>query len=244
MKKLLLAVVLFISTINVFAQKDTIRKKDFSKIDLSNRANDHFMVQYGIDSWGSQPDSINTSGFSRHFNFYAMIDKPFKTNPYYSFAFGAGFASSNIFFSGTYIDLKALTSTLQFKNVASSNHFSKYKLSTYYFEVPLEVRYNSNPVNTGKGFKAAIGVKGGLLLKSYTKGKKFVDSLGNPVYATKYISKEYDKRFFNSTRISVTGRVGLGNVSLDASYQLTQFLKPNTGPKINPLSIGITLSGL
>ena len=104
--------------------------------------------------------------------------------------------------------------------------------------------FRSNPVNPDKGLKAALGLKAGLLLKAYTKGKEFVDSVGTPLYDPKYISKESDKHFINSTRISVTGRIGLGNVSIDAAYQLTEFLKPNTGPKIRPFSIGITLSGL
>ena len=43
-------------------------KKDWSKLDLSTRANDHFLIQYGDDAWPNVPDSINTSGFSRHFN--------------------------------------------------------------------------------------------------------------------------------------------------------------------------------
>ena len=245
MKKILLAVVLFIAAKAVSAQQtDTIRKKDFSKIDLSNRANDHFMIQLGGDTWGSTPDSINTSGFSRHLNFYIMIDKPFKTNPNYSLAFGGGFGGSNIFFSNTYIDIKSLAPTLQFKNVSTANHFSKYKLTTFSFEVPVELRYVTNPVQPDKGFKAAIGLKGGFLLSAHTKGKNLVDSLGRSVYGTKYISKEYDKKYINSTRLAVTGRIGIGNISLDASYQVTQFLKPNTGPKINPIAFGITISGL
>lgn len=245
MKKILPAAVFLIIAQCVSAQMaDTIHKKDFSRIDLSNRANDHFMLQYGVDTWGVTPDSINTSGFSRHFNFYVMFDKPFKTNPYYSIAFGAGIGSSNVFFSNTYIDLKALTSTLQFKNVAADNHFDKYKLTTIFFEVPVELRYVTNPEQPDKGFKTAVGLKGGLLLKSYTKGKNLVDSIGNSIYGPKYVEKESNKRFVNTTRLAVTGRVGIGNISLDASYQLTEFLKPNTGPKINPLSIGITLSGL
>lgn len=245
MKKILLALVLFISAKAVLAQQeDTIRKKDFSKIDLSNRANDHFMIQYGGDTWGSTPDSINTSGFSRHFNLYLMFDKPFKTNPNYSVAFGAGIGSSNIFFSNTYIDIKSLSPTLQFKNVAAANHFSKYKLTTFSFEVPVEFRYVANPEQPDKGFKIAIGLKGGTLLSAHTKGKNLVDSLGNSVYGPKYISKEYNKKYINTTRLAVTGRIGLGNISIDASYQITQFLKPNTGPKINPVGIGITISGL
>ena len=219
-------------------------KKDWTKLDLSTRANDHFMVQYGIDGWPNLPDSINTSGFSRHFNAYFMIDKPFRTSPKFSIAFGIGIGSSNIFFSNTYINLKSNTPTLPFTNVSQDNHFNKFKLSTAYLEVPLELRFVTNPAQPDKGFKVALGIKGGLLLSAHTKGKDFIDSSGNPIYDPKYISKEYEKKFINNTRFALTGRVGFGHISLDGSYQVSSFLKAGTGPTINPYSVGITLSGL
>ncbi|HYJ63034.1 MAG TPA: outer membrane beta-barrel protein [Parafilimonas sp.] len=219
-------------------------KRDWSKLDLSTRANDHFMVQYGVDGWPSLPDSINTSGFSRHFNAYLMIDKPFRTSPKFSIAFGVGIGSSNIFFSNTYINLKSNTPTLPFTNVSEDNHFNKFKLSTAYLEVPLELRFVTNPAQPDKGFKVALGIKGGLLLSAHTKGKDFIDSSGRSVYDPKYISKEYEKKFINNTRFALTGRIGFGHISLDGSYQVSSFLKAGTGPTINPYSVGITLSGL
>src|SRR4051812_9472400 len=59
-------------------------KKSGKKIDLTNRSNDHFMLQYGADTWMGTNDSINPKGFSRFFNFYVMLDKPFRNNPKFS----------------------------------------------------------------------------------------------------------------------------------------------------------------
>lgn len=218
--------------------------KQWSKLDLSTRANDHFMVQYGLDMWPNVPDSINTSGFSRRFNAYIMLDKPFQSSPHFSIGIGVGIGSSNIFFSNTYINLKANTSSLQFSNVTLANHFDKYKLTTTFAEVPLELRYSGNPVQPDKGFKLAIGVKGGFLLSAHTKGKNLIDSSSTSIYDSKYIQKEYDKKFINSTRFAITGRIGYGHLSLDGSYQVTGFLKTGAGPIIRPVSIGLTLSGL
>ena len=220
------------------------QKKDWNKLDLSTRANDHFMLQYGVDAWPNLPDSINTSGFSRHFNAYLMIDKPFRSSPKFSLAFGIGVGSSNIFFSDTYINLKSTTTTLPFTNVSEADHFDKFKLNTVYAEIPLEFRFVTNPAQPDKGFKIALGIKGGLLLSAHTKGKNLIDSTGKSVYDSKYISKEHEKQFINSSRFALTGRVGYGHVSLDGSYQVTSFLKTGAGPKINPYSVGITLSGL
>jgi hypothetical protein len=220
-------------------------KTDWKKLDLSNRANDHFMIQFGYDGWTNAPDSADPSGFSRHFNFYFMLDKPFKTNPHYSVGIGAGFASSNIFFKNTYIDIKsASASTLPFKNVSAADHFKRYKLTTTWLEAPLEFRYASNPVTPDKGWKAALGLKFGLMLKAYTKGKDLLDATGSSQYGKAYAQKEYDKKFFNTTRVAATARVGIGNFSIDGSYALTGLLKSASGSSVNPYSIGLTISGL
>jgi hypothetical protein len=36
-------------------------KPDYSKLDLSKRASDHFMLQFGMAGWG-KPDEITTKG--------------------------------------------------------------------------------------------------------------------------------------------------------------------------------------
>jgi hypothetical protein len=249
MKKFFFSFLLITITVIAKAQIDstyssTPPKKDWSKLDLSTRANDHFLIQYGYDAWPSVPDSINTSGFSRHFNMYIMLDKPFQSSPHMSVGFGIGVGTSNIFFSSTYINLKSNTLTLPFTNVSSTDHFDKYKLATGYLEVPVELRYAGNPVQPDKGFKMALGIKGGFLLSAHTKGKNFVDSNGRSIYDKNYIQKESDKKFINSTLFAVTGRIGYGHLSIDASYQVTEFLKPTAGPSIHPVSIGLTLSGL
>ena len=222
----------------------TSKKKDWSKVSLGNRANDHFLIQFGYDGWAGAPDTMNITGFSRHFNAYVMLDMPFKSSPHFSVALGVGVGTSNIFFSNTYVNLKSNTVTLPFTNVTSTNHFDKFKLSTGFIEAPLELRYVGNPVQPDKGFKFALGVKGGLLITAHTKGKNWVDSSGNSIYDKTYVQKEAEKKFINNTRFAVTWRVGFGHVSIDASYQVTSFLKPGAGPTIHPIAIGLTLSGL
>lgn len=239
MKKTLL--VLFSLSISFLAISQS---SNSSKIDLSNRPSDHFMIQYGADSWTNRPDSVRTGGFSRHFNIYFMTDKPFKSNPKLSVAFGVGLGTSNMFFKNTNVDLKSTSTTLPFTNTDSTNHFNKYKVTTIYAEIPVELRYYSNPANPGKSWKAAIGLKVGTLLKSYTKGKNLLNKGGQTIYGTGYVVKESNKRFFNGTMLAVTGRVGLGFISLDASYQINSVLKDGSGPSMNKFSLGVTISGL
>lgn len=240
MKKTLLVLLSLSASLLALSQSADIKKK----LDLSNRAADHFMIQYGGDSWTNRPDSIRTGGFSRHFNIYFMLDKPFKTNPRFSIAYGIGIGSSNMFFKNTKVDVKANSARLPFTNVDSTNHFSKFKVTNIYAEVPVELRYFSNPENPGKSWKAALGVKVGTLLKTYSKGKNLVTKSGASVYGNGYIEKESSKRFFNGTMLAVTGRIGYGIISLDAGYQVNSVLKDGAGPSMNKFSIGVTFSGL
>jgi hypothetical protein len=214
------------------------------QLDLSNRASDHFMIQYGADAWTNRPDSVNTGGFSRHFNFYFMLDKPFKTNQKFSIAYGIGIGSSNIFFKNTFVDVKSNSTRLPFTRTDSSNHYDKFKVTTIYAEIPLELRYYSNPVNPNKSWKGALGLKVGTLLKSYSKGKNLLTKTGSSIYGTGFVAKESDKRFFNGTMLAATARVGYGWISLDAGYQLNGVLKDGVGPSMNKFSVGITISGL
>lgn len=240
MKKTLL---LFVSiSVSILAMSQSTNSSP--KIDLSNRASDHLVIQYGADSWTGRPDSVRTGGFSRHFNIYLMFDKPFKTNPKMSIAYGVGIGSSNMFFKGTYVDVKSNSAKLPFTNVDSANHFDKFKVTTIYAEIPVELRYYSNPVDPNKSWKAAVGLKVGTLLKSYSKGKNLMNKSGTTIYGPGYIVKESDKRFFNGTMLAATARIGYGWISLDAGYQFNGVLKDAVGPSMNKFSIGLTFSGL
>ncbi|MCA6463027.1 MAG: outer membrane beta-barrel protein [Chitinophagaceae bacterium] len=220
-------------------------KRDWSKIDLSNRAADHLVIQYGSDTWLNRPDSVRLgSGFSRHFNMYFMLDKPFKTNKKYSLAFGIGIGSSHIFFDNSRVDVKANTARLPFNRTDSADNFKKYKVTNVYAEVPVEVRYYSNPENPNKSWKLALGMKVGTLLNTHSKGKNLLSKNGFSIYGPTYVQKESQRRFFNGTMLALSGRVGYGAVSLSAGYQITGVLKDGAGPSMNRLSIGVTISGL
>lgn len=245
MKRVFAACIAFAALGSLKAQDSVSTGKKPVTFDLSNRANDHLMVQYGVAGWTSVPDSAKPGGFSRFFNIYFMLDRPFKNSPHYSMGFGAGIGSDNIFFKDKYVNLKATGSTLPFTDVSSSssNHYKKFKLTSIYLDIPVEIRYAADP-ETGKGLKGAIGLKLGLLLKAYTKGKNAINSAGTSLYSGSYIMKESDKHFINSTRLAVTGRLGLGHISLYGSYSITSFLKSGAGPEIRPYNIGIAFSGL
>jgi hypothetical protein len=241
MKKILSLLTCAALTTTLFAQTDPEPVKKKEPINLSNRANDHFLVQLGYTKWTGIPDTINTAGLSKSINVYFMFDFPFKTNPHLSMAFGPGISSDHIVFTKTNVGIKELTPAIRFTNVADTNHFKKTKLATVYFEAPIELRYTADPM-TGKGLRAAIGIKVGTLINAHTRNTKFQNSAGNAI--NDFTMKEASKNFFNKTRVSAMGRIGLGHISLYSSYQLGPLFKDGQGPEVRPFSIGITLSGI
>lgn len=216
-------------------------KKKKETIDLSNRANDHLLIQFGVTNWAGIPDSINTKGFSKSFNAYFMFDFPFKSNPHLSMAFGPGIASDHIVFGNTHVGIRDAKSSIYFTNVSDTDHYKKTKLATVYLEAPIEFRYSGDPLN-GRGFKAAIGVKVGTMLNAHTRSTKYVNKSGNSI--SDHTEKESSKKFFNKNRLSLMGRIGYGHISLFGSYQATALFKDGFGPVVRPYTIGITLSGL
>jgi hypothetical protein len=221
------------------------KKTDWSKVNLGNRANDHFMIEFGYDGWAGTPDTINISGFSRHFNFYVMYDLPFKTAPRLSVAAGVGMGTSSIFFDNTSIDIAGKNGNkISFTDVSKANHFKKYKINNSWIEVPVELRFVTDPLHTGRSFKVALGVKIGTMIDAHTKGKNLETAEGNSLYGTKYIEKEKSKTFFNSTRFAGTMRVGYGPFTVYGAYQINKLFKDVVGPDVHPFSIGLCLSGL
>ncbi len=212
-------------------------------LDLTSRTKDHLLLQIGLDKWGGLPDSIKTKGLSRSFAIYFMFDFPFKTNPKLSIGLGIGIFTSSMYFSNTAIDITGKNANrLGFRNVGDTTRFKKYKLMTTYLEAPVELRYVADPVHPKKSFKAAAGLKIGTMLGAGTKGKNLLSSSGQSI--NNYTEKLKSKKYFNSTRLAVTGRVGYGNLSVFGNYQVNAFIKDGFGPDVRPYTVGLTISGL
>jgi hypothetical protein len=241
MRKLLFSAFVFCLGFAAFAQTDTSRNvRLVSTMQLPSK--DHFMIQIGSAQWQNMPDSIRTQGLSRTFNIYLLMDFPFQTNPKFSVALGPGIATDHIFLNRQRADIVGTTANIRFRNLADTTHFKKFKVATAFLELPVELRFTSNPEFSSKSFKMAVGAKIGTMLGAWTKGKTLQNSNGNTV--NDYIEKQKSKRYFNTTRLSLTGRVGYGNFTLFTSYALTPVFKEGVGPKMNTLSFGLTLSGL
>jgi Outer membrane protein beta-barrel domain len=197
-------------------------KKDWSKVNLSNQAADHFMIQLGTDHWANMPDSIGSHQKS--------------------LAFGIGIGSSSIFFNDVNIDLaRTGTTSLPFDDDSASYHYKKYKLETSFLEIPIELRYTFNPEKQSKSWKLALGIKPGTMLDAHTKGVDGLDGNGNQLNTS--TAKLSSTSFFNTSRICASARVGYGNLSVFTNYQITSMFKTG-GAAVNYYQIGLAISGL
>lgn len=248
MKNFLFATCAFFIAIGAMAQADTTAtpelvvseapKKVKKKYNLSNRANDHFLLQAGYTNWLGTPDSIHAGGLSRSFNAYFMLDFPFKSSPKLSAAIGLGVGSDHIFLSDNYPNVKGNTTTMRFLETKDLK-IRKTKVVTAYLEAPIELRYVSNPEKSDKSFKFALGVKVGTMIKGGTRTR-----LTAPKSTANFLLKESSKNYFNTTRVAGTIRVGVGHFTVFGTYQFTGVLKTEAGPQLRPYTVGLSIGGL
>jgi hypothetical protein len=238
MKKLVLFLFTVVASISLYAQTPA-KKTNFKEIPA-----DRFMFQVANNYWIGAADSVSSriKSLNRSANVYVMYDKKFKNNPKFSFAIGAGIGTSNMYFDKMNVLLTSSKSKLPFVRSDTGNNFKRYKVSTAFLEIPLELKFSSNLANPNKAIKAALGIKIGTLINAHTKGKGLRNSGGATIAG--FTEKASSKGYFNGTRIAATARVGYGIYSLFGSYSLTNLFKDGVAPDTKTMQIGITISGL
>ena len=202
---------------------------------------DFIMLQFNYLNWVKKPDSVNTKPFGFGFNGFVCYDFPIKKSRL-SFATGLG-VNVNVI----YLDLQQISNTdtaaaynqVRFVSNPANDSITlkRSKFVTTYIQAPFELRYYSNTLNRNKGFKAAAGLQIGTLLGA---DAKTLASVGG----TNVKFKTDTKRYVSPWNFAATARIGWGNFSLFASYNLTNVFKTNEGPAITPATAGICITGL
>ena len=233
--------ILFACTISTIAISQTTSKIPTK---IGNRAADHLMVQLAANFWTGTADSVSNyvNGLNRSANVYLMYDKQFKTNPKLSAGIGIGVGTSNIYFNKMETRIAANSARLPFIRTDTGNNYKKYKLSTAFLEIPVELRFMAKPETPNKSLKAALGIKVGTLVNAHTKGKNLLTASGGKLNG--FTVKESSKAFFNTTRLAATARVGYGIFSIFGAYNITGVFKDGVAPDTKLLQVGIAISGL
>jgi len=223
-------------SVSGYAQNDTGASE---KKNIVKPSRDYLMLQANYENWSGTPADVKVGGIGRGFNAYLCYDFPIsKSN--FSFAAGLGIGTSNIYFNDQVVIMNTDADAIRFQNVDTAQDtdiYKKSKLSTAYLEAPFELRFFGNKENRNRGFKAAIGMKVGLLVGAHSKTKYTVGG-------TTIAEKTNTKRYLQTWKFAPTARVGWGNFSINASYNISALFNNGAGPEVFPYSVGICITGL
>ncbi|MDH4089050.1 MAG: PorT family protein [Cyclobacteriaceae bacterium] len=238
-----LAGIVILSGISFMGISQTIpTKKTSGRPDIPGT----FAVELGINGDVSGPKDFDL-GFwgSRTVNIYYQYEfRILKSG--FSFVPGIGLSMERYKFKNEY--------TLGYTSSTSSEiimvppedagvpNIQKSQLITNYIDVPVELRFSTNPDDPSRSFKISVGGRIGYLYDSFTKLKYKQNG---------EVKKLKDKQDFQLTKIryGLTGRIGFGGFSLFGYYNLTPLFEEGKGLKennqyndFNTFTIGISFA--
>ena len=192
------------------------------------------------DRWQNTPDGVKTKWYNRGFNAFVLYDYAL-IGRNLSLGFGGGIANNNIYNNAKLVNLDTTAILVPISD--SLYQYKKNKLETSWFEIPLELRFRTNPDKINKTFKIALGLRGGYLLDSKIKykGEDLTNTAGtgdNVFIKTKRLPH------ISKYRLGYTARVGYANFNLFWYQSLTPLFKKGEGPDIIPFSIGFSFNSL
>jgi hypothetical protein len=232
----------------LFAQMDSAsaptlstQAEDFAELKKRiNKSSDRLVMDFTYDMLLNTPDSVEFKGFSRGFNIYFMYDKVLgKSN--FSIAGGLGLGTNNYFHNNT---ITSDTVATYFNRINTNLiDVKKAKIGLTYVDIPVEFRFRSNPNKKDKSWKLAAGFKAGFLIHNKWKYKgedpTVLDGSGEQV---KF--KQFNIDYLNKLRYGVTLRGGYGMWNAFVYYSLSDLFEDGRGPRMTPLSFGISINGL
>ena len=213
-----------------FAQQAASTTTPKEKKEPMERA-DILIVDMTYETFFNKPNDVNFKFYNNGIGLQLMYDNPLG-NSRMSAAIGLGFSSQS-YYSNAQIRRDDSKSDVLYSDwfVVDSVSYKNNKVSTSYFEIPVELRYRSNPKPSGYSWKFSIGGKFGWLIDTHDKIK-----LDN---GDKY--KTYIFPDMNNYRGVGLVRVGYGKVMLVGSYTFTPWFNVDNGPEMNQFSIGLSI---
>jgi len=181
--------------------------------------------------WMGMPTQVQHLKFDPGFNVAAIWDFKIKDKP---LAFGAGVGVSyTTQFSNALLQYNSTDDVMRYNVLPDNLKYNLLKMNYFTCNIPLEFRYR-NP----NGFKFTVGAKVGLVCQLAQKYKG-----QNPSTAADTVMyKNY--QFLNKQKYHVDfyTRIGWKFVDVYYNFQVTPLFAEAKGPKIYPMSVGLSLS--
>jgi len=234
MKKIILISMLILSCFSIIAQE--IIPEGFSSNDNPKKGKgDRLMWGVFTDMWQEAPDSIGIKSMNQGISFHSMLDYPISQK--FSFAFGIGLSSHNLYSSSipsSELDSTSkLTGKTVFYKIPDSIGFQKNKLNVTYVDIPVEFRFRGAG---NEGLKIALGFKAGVMLSNHTKYKGDAYLGSNKIEIKE---KQLGNQNILNYRYGVTGRIGYKWINAHVFYSMTNLFKKDKGPDMYPVSVGL-----
>lgn len=237
MKKIVLLIGCWVWCLASFAQGTEVSDKEKSKtgsgLPRVEVVRDRLNVDIFHSFWLGTPSQGNFNKFNPGFNVSAMWDFKLPQTPSLSFGLGLGF-SYYTQFSNCIIQYDR-SKGINLYSIISDNVEYKLNRVTYMnCHIPFEFRYRH-----ANGFKVSVGIHVGLVagFEHRYKGNNF-----NGVEGEYLNYKNMD--FYNKQKFSadVYMRMGWKSFAVFYSYQFNKVFDAGKGPKMNPMSVGLSIS--
>ncbi len=235
----LIAAIILTSLFQVAVSQNVLDKNNYKKKDKNNNKEtsveifrDRMVIDVFQSFWLGMPSNVSSMKFNPGFSTSMLWD--IKRAPKSPFSFGIGggilYHSQN---SDAVLKYNPLTGKTMYNIVSMSDSINVCRMNTWSLYVPLEFRYRHS-----NGFKFTLGVRLGYIvgLSQRYKGDDLTGRNQKVDYTDYQILNKMNYNF------DVYARIGWKGLALYYSYQVTSMFKDGLGPKINPMTVGISIS--
>lgn len=236
MKKLSTLFVIFLfAAASIQAQDDNTSKRERKgRPDVPGT----FLIELGFNLLQDAPDVMDTkvSG-SRTLNLYYYYDKQIGNSGFFFFP-GIGAGLDRYSFDEN-ITLQQAEDGIVSIDSSMSEELDKSLLSVNYLDIPVELRFYTNPNDRKRSFKVGLGAKFGMRFSSKTK-LKFEENDENIKIKNK---RGYE---LNRFRYGVIGRIGVGGFNVFYYQSLSDLFdgdSPAGTEDTSNITIGLSFTG-
>lgn len=192
---------------------------------------DHLSFNINYNNWIHDIEDLTTKPVSLGFDIGIYKDLPIAYSGKISFAYAFNYSFNNVHHDGDIsYTTDSITNSLHTTIVKSNSQFRRNKLTTHYFEIPLEFRFR-RIAKTKIRFYA--GFKGGVLLGIHST---------RITKETKY--KQYRLKNALPYRYGPTLKVGIGKINIYGFYAMSPLFEEGKGDAINQFTVGLTFFAL
>jgi len=231
-----------VNTVQAQTSQPTTKAKSANSMDGQYGVNiadsrDRLIFEIGHANWAMAPNA-KIKWYSRAVNFYFMYDVKLNKGANVSIAPGIGIGTNVV---GHNVNFETNDEgTTFFSTIGDSLTYTRNNLSTNFFDIPLELRFRTNPDKFSRRWKAALGFKGGYLFNGHSKFRG-EDTTG---VLPEVKVKNFTIENLNNLRYGYTVRLGYGNFNLVGFYSASPLFQLDKGPGVFPYYIGFSFNSL